>query len=98
MRAGVSIVDMATGMWAFIGIMAAVMERSRTGKGGRVTASLLETGIAWMTLLMTNYMVTGRVPEKVGSGSPMIAPYEAFQTADGWMPSNRVARPFRSTR
>jgi crotonobetainyl-CoA:carnitine CoA-transferase CaiB-like acyl-CoA transferase len=84
-RAGVSIVDMATGMWAFIGIMAAVLERSRTGQGVRVSASLLETGIAWMTLLMTNYMVTGRVPEKVGSGSPMIAPYEAFQTADRWM-------------
>jgi len=84
-RAGVSIVDMATGMWAFIGIMAAVLERSRTGQGARVSASLLETGVAWMTLLMTNYMVTGRVPEKAGSGSPMIAPYEAFQTADRWM-------------
>jgi len=84
-RAGVSIVDMATGMWAFIGILAAVLERSRTGQGGRVTASLLETGVAWMTLLATNYMTTGRIPEKVGSGSPMIAPYEAFQTADSWM-------------
>ena len=84
-RAGVSIIDMATGMWAFIGILAAVLERSRTGQGGKVTASLLETGVAWMALLATHYMATGQVPEKAGSGSPMIAPYEAFQTADSWM-------------
>ncbi|HTY55859.1 MAG TPA: CoA transferase [Candidatus Binataceae bacterium] len=84
-RAGVSIVDMATGMWAFIGTMAAVLERSRTGQGARVTASLLETGVGWMALLLSNYLTTGNVPQPVGSGSPMIAPYEAFQTADSWM-------------
>jgi crotonobetainyl-CoA:carnitine CoA-transferase CaiB-like acyl-CoA transferase len=84
-RAGVSIIDMATGMWAFIGILAAVLERGRTGQGGKVTASLLETGVAWMALLVTHYMATGHVPEKAGSGSPMIAPYEAFQTADNWI-------------
>jgi len=84
-RAGVSIIDMATGMWAFIGILAAILERGRSGQGSKVTASLLETGVAWTTLLVTNYMATGKVPEKAGSGSPLIAPYEAFQTADSWI-------------
>lgn len=84
-RAGVPVIDMATGMWAFIGILAAVLERGRTGKGGKVTASLLETGVAWMTLLATNYMATGQVPERIGSASHVIAPYEAFQTADSWI-------------
>ncbi len=84
-RAGVSLVDMATGMWAFTGILAALLERGQTGKGGKVNASLLETGVGWMALLLTHYLATGQMPEKAGSKSPMMAPYEAFQTADDWM-------------
>ncbi len=84
-RAGVSLIDMATGMWAFTGILAALLERGRTGKGGKVSASLLETGVGWMALLLTHYLAAGQVPEKAGSGSPMTAPYEAFQTADDWI-------------
>ncbi|WP_249870775.1 CaiB/BaiF CoA transferase family protein [Oceanobacillus saliphilus] len=84
-RVGVSIIDMATGMWAVIGIMSAIIKRSHTGLGSKVTNSLLETGLAWMTLPMTNYMATGKVPQKHGTATPMIAPYEAFKTKDNWV-------------
>jgi crotonobetainyl-CoA:carnitine CoA-transferase CaiB-like acyl-CoA transferase len=81
-RVLVPIIDMGSGLWLFMGLLAAVIERNKTGKGSIVAASLLETGVAWTNLLMTNYMATGKVPEKAGSASPSLAPYEAFETAD----------------
>ncbi|MGH7916444.1 MAG: CaiB/BaiF CoA transferase family protein, partial [Candidatus Binataceae bacterium] len=84
-RVVVPIIDMGSGLWLFSGILAALIERGQTGKGSRVSASLLETGVAWTTLLLTNYMATGAVPGPIGSASPTAAPYEAFQTADSWI-------------
>ncbi|MDQ1002660.1 crotonobetainyl-CoA:carnitine CoA-transferase CaiB-like acyl-CoA transferase [Neobacillus niacini] len=84
-RVGVSMIDMATGMWALTGILTAIINRSKTGKGCRVGASLLETGLAWMHLPLTNYMATGKVPEKIGTATTMVAPYEAFRTKDNWV-------------
>lgn len=83
-RVGVSMIDMATGMWALAAIQSAIIQRSKTGKGCKVGASLLETGIGWMHLPLTNYMATGKVPVKLGTGAAMVAPYEAFRTRDGW--------------
>jgi crotonobetainyl-CoA:carnitine CoA-transferase CaiB-like acyl-CoA transferase len=84
-RVVVPIVDMGSGLWLFSGILAALLERGKTGRGARVNVSLLETGVAWTTLHMSNYMATGEVPERTGSASPAAAPYEAFETADGWI-------------
>src|SRR5579871_463859 len=84
-RVVVPIIDMGSGLWLFSGILAAVIERGKTGKGARVGVSLLETGVAWTTLHMSNYLATGEVPERTGSASPAAAPYEAFATADGWI-------------
>jgi len=84
-RIGAPVIDMGTGMWAFIGVLIALMERHKTGKGSNVTASLLETGVAWTTLLMAGYLASGKVPTRMGSNSPLVAPYEAFETADGWI-------------
>jgi crotonobetainyl-CoA:carnitine CoA-transferase CaiB-like acyl-CoA transferase len=84
-RVVVPIIDMGSGLWLFSGILAAVIERGKTGKGARVATSLLETGVAWTTLLMTAYQATGEVPGPAGSTSPAAAPYEAFQTADSWV-------------
>jgi crotonobetainyl-CoA:carnitine CoA-transferase CaiB-like acyl-CoA transferase len=82
-RVVVPIIDMGSGLWLFSGILAALLDRARTGKGARVTTSLLETGVTWTALLMTNYQATGEVPGPAGSSSPAAAPYEAFATGDG---------------
>lgn len=84
-RVVVPVVDMGSGLWLFSGILAALLDRTETGRGAKVGVSLLETGVAWTTLHMSNYMATGKVPERSGSASPAAAPYEAFQTSDGWI-------------
>jgi crotonobetainyl-CoA:carnitine CoA-transferase CaiB-like acyl-CoA transferase len=81
-RVVVPIIDMGSGLWLFSGILAALLDRAKTGKGAKVATSLLETGVTWTTLLMTNYQATGEVPGPAGSTSPAAAPYEAFATGD----------------
>jgi len=84
-RVGVSIIDIATGMWSVIGILAALQERRRTGRGGVVDTSLFETTLAWMTLPISAYLANGEIPTRHGSGIEQIVPYQAFETADGFM-------------
>lgn len=82
-RAGVSIVDFGSGMWAAIGILAALLRRERGGTGATVNASLLETAIAWMTLNIGNYAADGDRGGRFGSGVGIIVPHRAYGTADG---------------
>jgi crotonobetainyl-CoA:carnitine CoA-transferase CaiB-like acyl-CoA transferase len=82
-RVTVSIIDMATAMWAVIGILAALQERRHTGRGGVVDTSLYETTLAWMTLPISAYLANGEVPKRYGSGVEQIVPYQAFAAADG---------------
>jgi crotonobetainyl-CoA:carnitine CoA-transferase CaiB-like acyl-CoA transferase len=82
-RVSVSIIDLATGMWAAIGILAALQERQRTGRGGVVDTSLYETALGWMTIPLAAYLVNGELPQRQGSGVDMIVPYQAFAAADG---------------
>ncbi len=82
-RVSVSIIDLATGMWAAIGILAALQERRRTGRGGVVDTSLYETALGWMTIPIAAYLANREVPERHGSGVDMIVPYQAFAAADG---------------
>lgn len=84
-RVVVPIIDMGSGLWLFAGILAALIERGKSGKGAKVATSLLETGVTWTALLMTNYQATGEVPGPEGSASPAAAPYEAFRTSDSWV-------------
>jgi crotonobetainyl-CoA:carnitine CoA-transferase CaiB-like acyl-CoA transferase len=84
-RVGVSIIDMAAGMWSVIGILSALQERGRTGKGGIVATSLYETALSWMTIPLAAYLADGKVPARHGSGVDMIVPYQAFAAADGYM-------------
>lgn len=81
-RVGVSLVDMGTGLWSALGIVAALAQRKDTGNGARVDTSLLETGMAWMTIPIANYSVSGTLPKRMGSATAMLAPYEVFETAD----------------
>jgi crotonobetainyl-CoA:carnitine CoA-transferase CaiB-like acyl-CoA transferase len=84
-RVVVPIIDMGSGLWLFSGVLAALIDRTRTGKGSRVRTSLLETGVTWTALMMTNYIATGDIQGPAGSTSPAAAPYEAFPTSDGWV-------------
>jgi crotonobetainyl-CoA:carnitine CoA-transferase CaiB-like acyl-CoA transferase len=84
-RIPVSIIDMGTGMWAAAAVLGALRERDRTGRGAHVTTALFDTALAWTAFQMTNYLASGEVPQAQGSGTPMIAPYEAFPARDGWV-------------
>jgi crotonobetainyl-CoA:carnitine CoA-transferase CaiB-like acyl-CoA transferase len=84
-RAGTSMVDMGTGMWAALAVLAALRERDRTGVGAEVTAALFDTALAWIPYHLMGYLATGEVPHPQGSAAAMIVPYQAFPTADGWI-------------
>src|SRR5947209_4229094 len=84
-RVPASIIDMGAGMWSVIGILSALQERGRTGKGGIVDASLYETGLAWMSIYLAGFMANRELPARHGSGVDMIVPYQAFAASDGYM-------------
>lgn len=82
-RVGTSIMDMGMGMWGVIGIMGALQNRERTGEGQLVEMSLYETALSWVPYQIMSYLGTGEVPKRHGSGTAMLAPYEAYPTRDG---------------
>jgi len=82
-RVGVSLIDVATGQWAAIGILAALLERERTGAGCTIDTSLYESALYAMSSHVAAYEAGGEVPARHGSGFPLIAPYELFPTSDG---------------
>jgi crotonobetainyl-CoA:carnitine CoA-transferase CaiB-like acyl-CoA transferase len=82
-RVGVSLIDFATGQWAAIGILAALLERGRDGKGRTVDTSLYETALYAMSSHIAGYAETGEAPGRHGSAFLPIAPYEVFPTSDG---------------
>lgn len=84
-RAGVSIIDFGTGMWAVIGTLAALFRRERRKIGATVNSSLFETAIAWMTVNIANYTTEGDVGGRFGSGVAIIVPHRAYEAADGYL-------------
>lgn len=84
-RVGISSADIAAGMWATIGILAAVHEKQRTGQGQWVDISLLDGSVAWLTYVASGYFASGKIPQRYGSAHPTIAPYQAFASSDGFV-------------
>lgn len=82
-RVGVSVVDIACGMNAHAGILQALYQRERTGKGSGVAVSLFDSVADWMTVPLLHFDYGGKAPPRVGLAHPSIAPYGAFPTADG---------------
>jgi crotonobetainyl-CoA:carnitine CoA-transferase CaiB-like acyl-CoA transferase len=82
-RVGASVVDMGTGMWAVIAIMAALKTRAETGAGQVIDVSLFETAATWVSLLASQTLVTGESPGRFGSGASGIVPYKGYATRDG---------------
>ena len=82
-RVGVSIVDQGAGMWAAMGILAALNRRHVTGEGCHVSTSLFETAIGWMAPHIGGYLSGGAMRRPLGSGVTEIVPHQAFATANG---------------
>jgi crotonobetainyl-CoA:carnitine CoA-transferase CaiB-like acyl-CoA transferase len=83
MRAGAAVADMAGGLFAALGIMTALIERERSGRGQWVQSSLLHAGIALMDFQAARYLIEGEVPRPVGNDHPTSMPTSAYPTSDG---------------
>ena len=84
-KVGVAVADLMCGMYAVSAILAALIERERSGQGQYIDLSLLDTQVAWLANQNLNYLVSGQSPSRQGTAHPNIVPYQAFQTADGYL-------------
>jgi crotonobetainyl-CoA:carnitine CoA-transferase CaiB-like acyl-CoA transferase len=84
-KCGSPMTDIGAGILAAMGILAAVHERERSGRGQLVDTSLLEAGIAFTYWQSALVFASGMTPRAMGSAHPLYAPYQAFETADGWI-------------
>lgn len=82
MRLPGSPIDLATGQYATQGILAALIERSRSGKGCHLDVSLFETAVKMLSASLQAYWISGVLPKRMGSGHPAICPYQVFQSSD----------------
>lgn len=84
-RVGPALIDQGAGMWMVIGILSALHRREATGHGTTIDASLYETSLAWMGIHAANFVASKRRPRRIGSENASVAPYKAFEAADGWI-------------
>jgi crotonobetainyl-CoA:carnitine CoA-transferase CaiB-like acyl-CoA transferase len=84
-RVGTSIIDMASGMWSVIGVIAALFQRRASGAGASIDTSLYETALGWMCYHAANYQASGELPKRQGSGAAMIVPYRGYASKDGFI-------------
>jgi crotonobetainyl-CoA:carnitine CoA-transferase CaiB-like acyl-CoA transferase len=83
-KIGVAYADILTGLYAVIGIQAALRQRDVTGRGQHVDMALFDVMTATLANQAMNYLVSGVSPRRLGNAHPNIAPYEAFPASDGW--------------
>jgi crotonobetainyl-CoA:carnitine CoA-transferase CaiB-like acyl-CoA transferase len=83
-RAGVPVSDIFTGVYSVIGVLAALQQRGRTGKGCLVDTSLVDSTVGVLANQALNYLVGGDVPRRIGNTHPNIVPYQVFPVADGY--------------
>ena len=82
-RAGVSFLDLTTGILCALGVSNAIIQRQRIGLGQRVDGSLLETAVSLLAFHAEGYLLTGALPRALGSGHPSLSPYRNFKCRDG---------------
>ena len=83
MRVGVPVGDIFSGVYATIGILAALARREKTGRGGYVDAALVDSIVGTLAFQALNYLVSGEVPKRIGNSHPNLVPYQEFPVADG---------------
>ncbi len=84
-RVGISLGDIAAGLFAAIGIVSALYERDRSGKGQMIDVAMLDTQVAILENAVARYLVTGEIPGPLGTRHPSITPFAAFPSADGYV-------------
>ena len=84
-RAGVAVTDLFTGLYSVAGILAALHQRERTGKGQHIDMALLDCAVAATANQAMNYLATGTPPGRTGNYHPNLAPYQVFDCADGYI-------------
>ncbi len=84
-KVGVAMTDLATAMHAHGAILAAVWQRQRTGQGGRLDLSLLETQVITLINIASSYLNGGEIPRRWGTAHASIVPYQALRTKDGYL-------------
>jgi len=82
-KAGIAYADLFTGLYSTVAILAALRERDRTGKGAHIDMALLDTQVAVLANQALNWMVSGKVPHRMGNGHANLVPYQVFKVADG---------------
>jgi crotonobetainyl-CoA:carnitine CoA-transferase CaiB-like acyl-CoA transferase len=82
-RVGSSLIDQGTGLWAALGILAALLERQRTGEGAVVDVSLYETAVGYVAYHLAGFLADGTIPSGEGTIFPMVAPYQVYASQDG---------------
>src|SRR5271169_2183847 len=83
LRAGVPVSDIFTGVYSAVGILAALARREKTGQGGYVDTALIDTTVGVLANQALNFLVSGKVPRRMGNAHPNITPYQIFPVADG---------------
>src|SRR6201996_5460578 len=84
-KVGVALTDILTGLYATVGVLAALAHRDRTGEGQHIDLALLDVQIACLANQTANYLIGGTVPRRMGNAHPNVVPYQDFPTADGDM-------------
>jgi crotonobetainyl-CoA:carnitine CoA-transferase CaiB-like acyl-CoA transferase len=84
-KVGASLVDVTAGMTATQGILLALLRRERTGRGGRVEVTLLESVLSTLAYHAATWLLAGEVPARLGNRHPNLAPYETFEARDGYV-------------
>src|SRR4029079_4318586 len=85
LRSGVPVSDIFTGVYSVIGILAALAQRERTGKGCYVDTALVDSTVGVLANQGMNYLASGKVPARIGNAHPNIVPYQVFTVADGYI-------------
>ena len=83
MKVAVGIADVMCGMYATVAILAALRHRDATGEGQHIDLALVDSQVAWLVNEGTNYLLSGKTPERRGNQHPNIVPYQVFEVADG---------------
>ena len=81
----VAINDIMTGMYTAVALLSALRHRDATGEGQQVDVGLLDVQVSWLANVASNYLVGGKIPQRLGTAHPNSVPYQVFPTGDGFI-------------